>query len=499
MLLSRKRPLPLVLLILVVLVLLLPEAVFPQTVVAESATLQKVTLLARNGARGLIHLTNKSLLCDGCMLSTVGKQMSVKLGEFILSRYRDQLELGDRFDPTHVEFRAAETERTIITSEAIIMGIYPNAFPLVKYTPESKDEVLGFTKSWPSWLLRDAWKEKLHADDVWALKMIGERNIATLSRFLPSIYDGMCKESPSLCALYVYDSWCVNASVGNRDPSLQPLLGALESISKRFSWRLYGVNPGNEVDESIGPLAGPLIRNIMTELVSKKSMVKLSVSVAPMSVVFATLSNLGVFNVENTLAVNSTHMPGFGDTIAFEYSTTTSRQYVKAYLFTYLSNKNDISESVTGDYTASLIGISCMDKQGNIYFSDKKPDGCAVEDVLRYLDESLGEAEGKCYITDSALASADCESEDAPSVDSLCYFYRSQCPGAQCGPISGAIADPSKGFACQDAQLNKNTPYLAATIVAIGAPCLLAGSIVGFYLSGRIRRLFNFGRKPTNE
>ncbi|ORC91487.1 uncharacterized protein TM35_000064920 [Trypanosoma theileri] len=497
----RKQPLPLVLLVplIIFIQLLLPEAVFSYTVAAESPTLQKVTLVARNGARGLINLTDTSLTCDGCTLSTAGKQMSVQLGQFLLSRYTNPLDLGDRFNATLVGFHATGTERTIITSEAITMGMYPNAFPLVKYKPESHDELLGFTKSWPSWLLRDVWKEKLHADDAWAINMIGERNITTLSQFLPPNHGGMCMESPSLCALYVYDSYCVNASEDVKDPTLQPLLGALESVSKRFAWRLYGVNPGNEVDENIGPLAGPLIRDIMKEFVSTTSMIKFTVNVAPMSVVFATLCNLGVFNATNSLEESSIHMPGFADAIAFEYSTTATQQYIKAYLFKYSSDNGDVKEGATGNnYTANLLSISCTDKQGNIYFSDTNPDGCSVEDVLRYI-ESQGGLEGKCYVTDSALTSADCDSEDAPAADSLCYFYRSECPGAQCGPIGGAIADPSRGLACQDAQLNKNTPYLTATIVAIGAPCLLAGSMAGFYLSSRIRRLFSFLRKSTHE
>ncbi|RNF06034.1 putative membrane-bound acid phosphatase 2 [Trypanosoma rangeli] len=476
--------------VMTLLLLLLLVVGLPRAASGWSATLQKVTVLTRNGARGLSSLSDGKMNCDNCKLSAVGRDMSFHLGVFLRSRYSDALGLGKRLNTTLVSFRAAQAARTIATGQGVTLGMFPGALPLVRYRPARDDVLLAATQSWPSWLLQDLWRGKAHLDDAWASERLTLKDRKALSRFLPPSNAGLCERSPALCALYVYDSWGVNASAGHEDAALRPLLPALQTVTRRILWRLYGADPRDPDNRGMGPLAGPLLREVLSgpfssysdDGSSSTSSTRLAVYVGPMPVVFAVLSGLGLFDAVNTLAGDSSPVPQFGDAIAFEHTTAGGEHYVQVYQFTWASGGTNAS-----GYTGKRLEVSCMDSEGNTYASSAAPHGCTVADMRRYLD-SLGAAEGQCFATGAALVAAGCGGKDAPPAGSLCHMYRDKCPAAPCGGVPGTIADPSRGFACQDAGLNKGTSYLAAAIVALGAPCVLAGSIFGLYFPGHIWR-----------
>ncbi|EAN94177.1 hypothetical protein C3747_17g605 [Trypanosoma cruzi] len=463
------------------MLLLLLVVGLPYAVSGQGLTLQRVAILARNGARGLSSLRDGKISCDACELSPVGEEMSFRLGEFLLSRYGNLLNLGNHLNTTVVSFRAEETSRTIAMGQGVTLGMFPRALPLVKYTPQRNDEVLAFTKSWPSWILQEVWKSSSHLDNAWLSEKLNEEDIKTISRFLPPDNEGLCKSLPSLCALYVYDSWCVNASEGRTDATLQPLLAALGAVSRRLLWRLYGADPGDSIKKHMGPLAGPFLREVMSSFSSNDNKARLAFYVGSMPVVFAALSGLGVFDAKNTLTVGGTPLPQFGDAIAFEYKTTGTQQYVQVYQITWTSGGPG-----SRGYTGKPLDVKCMDAEGNTYMSSTAVNGCPMGDMQRYFS-SLGAADGQCFVTDSALADASCDGDAAPPVDSLCYMYRSKCPGLQCGSVPDAIADPSRGFSCQDPRMKENASYLSAFTVAVWAPSLLTGATLGLYLSDRIR------------
>ncbi|EKF28440.1 hypothetical protein MOQ_007812 [Trypanosoma cruzi marinkellei] len=479
------RPMMLLLLLLLLVVEL------PYTVNGEGLTLQKVVILARNGARGLSSLRDGKISCDACELSPVGEEMSFRLGEFLLSRYGNSLNLGNHLNTTLVSFRAEETSRTIAMGQGVALGMFPQALPLVKYTPRRNDEVLAFTKSWPSWNLQELWKSSSHLDDAWLSERLNEKDIETISRFLPPDNEGLCKSSPSLCALYVYDSWCVNVSEGRMDASLQPLLAPLGAVSRRLLWRLYGADPEDSIKKNMGPLAGPFLREVMSTFSSKDNKARLAFYVGSMPVVFAALSGLGVFDAKNTLTEGATPVPQFGDAIAFEYKTTGTQQYVQVYQITWTSG-----DAGTRGYTGKPLDVKCMDAEGNTYMSSTTVNGCPMRDIQRYFS-SLGAVNGQCFVTDSVLAEVGCDGDAAPPVDSLCYMYRLKCPGSQCGSVPDAIADPSRGFSCQDSRMKESTSYLSAFTVAVWAPSLLTGATLGLYLSDRIRPWLCLKRRST--
>ncbi|ESL07991.1 hypothetical protein TRSC58_04314 [Trypanosoma rangeli SC58] len=483
--------------VMTLLLLLLIVVGLPRATSGWSATLQKVTVLTRNGARGLSSLSDGKMTCDNCKLSPAGQEMSFRLGAFLRSRYSDALGLGRHLNTTLVSFRAMQAARTIATGQGVTLGMFPGALPLVRYRPARDDVLLAATQSWPSWLLQDLWRGKVHLDNAWASERLTPEDREALSRFLPPGNAGLCERSPALCAMYVYDSWCVNASAGHEDPALQPLLPALQAVTRRLLWRLYGADPRDPENRGMGPLAGPLLREVLSSTFSSSSddgssstsSTRLAVYVGPMPVVFAVLSGLGLFDAANTLAGYSPPVPQFGDAIAFEHTTVGAEHYVHVYQFTWVSGGTNAS-----GYTGKRLEVSCMDAEGNTYASSATAHGCTVADMRRYLD-SLGATEGQCFATGAALAAADCVGKDAPPGGSLCHMYRAKCPAAPCGGVSGTVADPSRGFACQDAELNKGTSYLAAAVVALGAPCVLAGSIFGLYFSGRICRWACFSKR----
>lgn len=132
--------------------------------------------------------------------------------------------------------------------------------------------------------------------------------------------------------------------------------------------------------------------------------------------------------------------------------------------------------------------MKCITPNGTSYRSDGTPYGCPIEDLQRFVQTTAPASPlGICYSTDKMLKAQNCMSDDAPPAGSRCLFYRQNCPMVDCGKTTGAIADPAAGYACQSNQLNKGTQYFTATVIALVAPSLLAGAIMGFYGADRIR------------
>ena len=453
--------------------------------------LSKVAVLHRHGARGPLGFVDGAFVCDYpfCQLTDYGKEMCLSLGHelSVTLDYPQRLGFPQSYNVSFMHSESTDYARVVVSAEAVVMGIFEGQFPLpfVDFVPKTSDTRLVMWQSWPTWVIRATYAAELHVDDEYVIGLIGADNLTLIGSYFG--IEEICATQPTDCVSFVQDYIACNVSAGLPVPTM--FLDNWELyriVMSRFLARMLGYFPDDDYSAQIGSLGQPYVQDVLsfftTTATGPLSLMKLKHSAAHDMTLLAVYSTLGIWTEADV--GNTRFVPRFAETLILELYTDSinASQYVRA-LWGYPNQAPP-----TFQFNLSVAPMKCQDEGGSVYNASGDY-GCPIADLIRFVNASVPQAsDGICYATHDMLKAQGCLDPDAPPAGSRCLFYRQNCPGETCGKTDGAIADPANGFACQTNQLNKGTSYYAATVIALVAPSLLAGAIVGFYGADKLRR-----------
>lgn len=463
----------------------------------------KLLLVHRHGARTPMGVVNGSLNCDYpyCQLTTQGKDMCRSLGRYVAAAYNTSglVYLPPNYNVSFISSIATSYPRVVVSAEAMVMGLYADsplqALPFVDFVPATSDIDLVMWKSWPTWVIRSTYDLEVHMDDDWVRTFLNVSHLTQLGEYFG--IQELCVTSPTDCVGYVQDSIACNVSSGAPVPSwLLERWDDYRVVVSKFLARLLGYNPTDGYDQSVGSFGYPFVSKALAYLGDPNTgELQVRHFAAHDWSLIAIYSALGIWTPADS--GNTTFVPRFAETLLLEQWAEDGVTYVKA----KWGYPNQTSGSDYA-YNFRVANLSCVTPAGVVYTSlSTSQQWCPIDDLARFLNSTAPQSDqGVCYATDDMMQAQNCDGDDAPPAGSRCLFYREQCPAAACGQTDGAIADPARGFMCQSQQLGKDTPFMAATIVALVAPALLGGAITGFYFTNKLRDIFwNLkGRAPAH-
>lgn len=465
----------------------------------DAATLEKIAVLHRHGARSPLGVVNGGLVCEYpyCQLTDNGKAMCRSLGLYLQQEYNASslLSFPSRYNVSFIASEATEYPRVVISAEAMIMGFYEGREPLpfVDFAPKTTDLRLCMWQSWPTWKIRSTYNHELHVDDAWVKALIGEDGLQMIGQYFG--IESLCTADPTDCISFVQDFISCNVSSGAPVPSfLMNNWTVYRQVVSRFLGRILGYNRSSHYSTQVGSLGYPYVTSVLQYFSDPSApLMRMKHSAAHDWTLIAVYSALGIWSVQD--AGNERFVPRFAETLILErWQGDDGRQYVKG--------RWGFPDQAPGNHTYSfqVANLSCIDANGTLYKAlDTAGQWCLQDDLERFVNTTAPLSSlGVCYASDNMLQNENCDGDAAPPVGSRCYFYRQHCPQAPCGQTDGAIADPARGLKCQTNQLGKDTPFLVATIVALVSPSLLAGAIGGFYFAAKIKN-FLWGSKGTAE
>jgi hypothetical protein len=453
----------------------------------------KLVVLHRHGARTPMGVVNGSLLCEYpyCQLTTQGKDMCRSLGRYIDTTYNDSglITLPENYNVSYMSSIATDYSRVVISGEAMVMGLFAEsplqALPFVDFVPINTDINLVMWKSWPSWIIRNTYNVEVHVDDAWVRAFINASHLAALGEYFG--IEALCASTPTDCVGFVQDSIACNISMGSPVPAwVFERWDDYRVVVSKFLGRVLGYDPTDAYDQNVGSYGFPFATSALAFLTDNTSgLLQLQHFAAHDWTLIAVYSALGIWSPAD--AGNTTFVPRFAETLLLEQWSDEGAVYIKA----KWGYPNQTSGSGYA-YDFRAANMSCMSADGTVYSALSTAQmWCPAADVWRFVNTTAPQSsQGVCYATDESLQTQDCDGDSAPPAGSRCLFYRQQCPAATCGQTEGAIADPARGYMCQAQQLGKDSPFMAATIVALVAPALLGGAITGFYFTNKLRNVF---------
>ena len=461
--------------------------------------LDKVLFLHRHGARMGSGIINGTVRCSSpfCKLTPEGIDQGFQLGVYLSTQYKEALRIPDSYNVSFIRSVSTCIPRAVRTAEAVIMGFFHNStavptLPFVDYMPCDVDLEMSMWTSWPGFVMQNRYALVAAELNDYTRTTIGTANVQMFGQMFG--LELLCSSAPTECVNYVNDAVSCNLSAGLPVPQLlldQRLL--LLQVNAHFFGLLIGYNPKvSDFDFNAGSLGFPFAQAALQFLdtpgaqaanENTSTLVRMRHFGAHDWTLTAVYAALGIWTIESEDDI--VNVPQFGETLVLEKRVEGGLAYLKAKIAVpgqLPSNHANITEREAV--------LQCIDAARLRYNSSTSSNGCLLEDVARFV-ETVGPVStlGVCYASADTLSQQGCDGNSAPAVQSPCYFYRLRCPSAPCGSVQGAIADPARGFQCESRQLDKGTPYLLATIVALMAPSLLAGAIGGFYAMGMLRRV----------
>ncbi|CUG88629.1 histidine phosphatase, putative [Bodo saltans] len=453
----------------------------------------KLVVLHRHGARTPMGVVDGALVCayPYCQLTNQGKDMCRTLGRYISTTYNSTglINLPENYNVSFMSSIGTDYSRVVVSGEAMVMGLYEGsplqALPFVDFIPITDDVELVMWKSWPSYIIRNTYDTEVHVDDAWVRAFINESHLTELGQYFG--IEALCASSPTDCVGFVQDSIACNVSSGSPVPSwIFERWEDYRVVVSKFLALMLGYDPSDSYDQNVGSFGYPFATSALKFLTNPNSgLLQLRHFAAHDWTLIAVYSALGIWTPPD--AGNTTFVPRFAETLLLEQWTDSGVTYIKA----KWGYPNQTSGSGYA-YNFRVANMSCMSADGVVYGAlSTAQSWCPVDDLWRFVNSTAPlSALGNCYATDDSLQAQNCDGDDAPPAGSRCLFYRQKCPAASCGQTDGAIADPARGYMCQSQQLGKDTPFMAATIVALVAPALLGGAITGFYFTNKFRSVF---------
>lgn len=469
--------------VLITFILLLTAA----AVVVADPNLEKLVVLHRHGARTPLGVSGTTLLCDYpyCELTDEGKDMLRSLGRFLWARYCSSglLPLPVPYNVSFMASQSTQYSRVVVSAEAMIMGLYEGSEPLpfVDFVPKTDDTALVMWESWPTWKIRSTYDLEAGKIADWVTSFIGGENITALGDAF-GVAD-LCAEDPVDCIGYVQDTIACNVSMGAPVPQWAlDRWDDYRTVVSTFLGNMLGYDAADPYDRSVGSLGYPFASEVMSYFADSSSgLMTWRHYAAHDWTLIAVYSALGLWSPSDL--GNTTFVPKFAETLLLELWSDDGELYVKGHW--------GYPDQAPGDheYSFRLANLTCMSPNGTLYGTMSVANGwCPLAHLHAFVNQTAPDApEGICFATDDMLSQQGCDDNAAPPIGSRCYFFREKCPAAPCGQVPGAIADPARGYMCQSRQLGKDTPFLAATLVALICPSLLFGAIGGFYFADKLR------------
>lgn len=433
------RTISFLVLLLLLVMCATPQAAFALTLPPDSE-LELVQIIHRHGARSAIVPANASVICPrGCgELNQEGKDMLVKVGEFLRERYNDGIAATDYFptesyDQRLVYSRSTDLSRTIQSADGILRGLFPNLsdfFPVV-HTVQFEEDLLLLIDAMPSYHVPAT--QYYH-------EYLTQLTPFLLQRFSLSLAADMGEEASLMpfcgdsnnyagCILALQDIAATRNAEGRLSefPLLQQNYQNLSDSRFALNSLLYPYNASNYVDQQRGSLGQTIVQRMLANI---HQIVEHGHSTLTQKMMHYSAHDTTMMPVCTTLGHNELMLPLFGFTVILEllHANSTDSFYVRA-VQALPGQTPDTDHNVT----SSVLSLTCITAANETYHTAVPSDGCLLEDFIRYVNTTAPQsADGVCFVDDATLKAMDCDTPGAPKSSSLCAWYRSACPAQGC-------------------------------------------------------------------
>jgi hypothetical protein len=377
--------------------------------------------------------------------------------------------------------------RVVVSGEAMVLGMFPDALPFVDYVPNDEDLQLSMWSSWPTWLMRGT------------LDVERPRVAATVDRLFT--HDAVNKlaayfnfEKPCLakgataCILAINDVVTARRAEGTKMHSwVTDQRPAMLTVAATFFGDLLGYDPAEEYKKQVGSYGFPLASEMMTlfrDATAPPSgfSYQLFHRAAHDWTLFPFYSSLGFWTPADLDKPD--FIVQFAEAVVLELHRDAGGLFVKA--MRGRPQEEPPANDAAYNYTMTPLPMKCLHADGTSTLSTASTrGGCAFDDMWRQINSTRPQsADGVCHVTPEILRNAKCDGNDAPDAGSPCYFYRDHCPAAPCGTVPGGMADVAKDFEC--AAMSPGVPEGIDTgiVVATAIIALVVGALMGFFLTG---------------
>ena len=451
--------------------------------------LEKLFVLHRHGARTSLGVgPGGKLLCNYpyCQLTSQGKSMCNALGRSILDEYvrTGAVELSAIYNVTEMQSVSTAVPRVVVSGEAAVLGLYPDGFPFVDFSPIDEDLGMSFWTSWPTWQIRQTYDVETVKLDAYARTLFFDEDLTVLGHQLGIDW---CATRPSDCIGFAYDSAVSNTSLGfSLEPAVASLLEKMHYFMARFFYEMLGYVPSDDYKRAVGAYGNPLGQELMHLLTSAEInnfQYKIFHRAAHDWTLFPFYGVLGAWNTSNW---NDTRwVIQFAEAVIVElHSGNASEPLIRARWGAPQQDSRTVYE-----YSWQPLVMRCIAPDGQVSHSSE----CPLSYVWRQINSTMPVNDDPlCFASQSSLREQNCAEPTAPPTNATaCRFFRSRCPNVQCGPVPNSVADAARDFACVSTDTSTQDALAVGVVVAVGIATLAIGASVGYLLGGRLEPLFH--------
>jgi hypothetical protein len=449
--------------------------------VGASATLERIFVLHRGGARTPAALVNNEMTCahhGACALADHGVAQMTALGHQLQQRYPTIL-LPAEYDVTKMQSVSTDEKRTVQSAEAVVTGMWQNALPFVDFVPLNQDMQLAAWCSWPAVVLAGGPSRNDTDFATAALQILDRTTIKSIAQELG--VDATCDVNLAVCLRYIADTAACQLANGT---ALGPQLSQFQHEVKRIRALSLSLRNGYY------PNRDPLERNAGSFGYPLASAMIAALTYTPAAGF--------VYNTIHRAGSDATLLAFYAATgvwqPSFESSTEFASGFGEAVIVERLSHENGpdtlkayralptqtYSATYTYDVTFTEIGLKCVSSSSGVSYTNETSDGCTVNQVWAAINSTAGaDDSAECYVSDANLRANKCNDRGAPVAGSPCEFFRNTCIDEPCAGNSNWIADPSQGFACVSLSPPDQSDVSGVAFAITGLASAVVGIVVG--------------------
>ena len=456
------------------------------TLPATAGEIEKLFVLHRHGARTPIGVApSGKLLCTFpfCQLTAYGKAMCRSLGTYLRATYGDARVFGfpPHYNVTELQSVSTSIPRVVVSGEAAVLGLYPDAFPFVDFVPVEDDLAMSFWTSWPTWQIRGTYDVETARLNPIAETMFDSAYLQSLGAALGIPW---CDTKPSDCISLVYDA--VASNISNNvavNPVAQSRFADMRVFLAAFYRHMLGYDPNDAYKKDVGAyghLLGQEVMQLFTSTTVDHFPYRFFHRAAHDWTVFPFYGALGAWNTSNW---NDTRWAiRFAEAVVLELRAGDSADSPKRVRASW--GKPEQTALAEYHYTFEPLTMRCVAADGAVTFATE----CELDDLWRQINSTgPAHADALCYATQPMMEAKDCDTAAAPAANNTaCAFYRARCPHAQCGTVPNSVADAARDLACVSLDTATQKKLAIGTIVAVGAGTLVVGAVLGYLLGGAL-------------
>lgn len=486
--------------------------------VAEAAEEHVVftQLLHRHGSRSPLPPVNRTRWCtaEGCgLLNKEGRHMLFRLGQHLRSRYAalgaEYFAEDGVYDASVVSSRSTDVLRTILSAEAFLAGLYPNAsnplaqLPLVAVTPYDTDEllssnaVMAYGPRIPFLVMSGRLRRAMEPT---VERLFGDYATNATTR---ALLDAMAEESHmqgycaaegfGVCLGYVHDVAVALISEGRtaEAPVSVANVGALTELLGDINRAFYGYFPS---DSPLNPILGDTAEDVMARGTPGQPLAQEMIANAK-----AFIDGTMPYKVKHYSAHDTTITP-FAVTIGEEglfttpYGTYVAIDLVEEGGEYFLRGVSGAPSQAPGDhtYTDAPLTLGGITAAGDRYASAER---VPLADFARFVDSTkaklpagVDQSSERCFLNKALTTHMNCGLQKGSALSRECRTYRTMCPAFGCPAGSYLVYPSMECAAIPNGEESDGRRFGLGALIGAAAGALIGGLLAGYAASTVVRR-----------